>query len=60
MSTVLYRCTYTNINSVLMCVPMNIVAKQPQNLCIISIIYCFVYVHTSFPQGGAYFPVGHL
>ena len=51
---------YINIISVLMCVYMKSVAKQPENLCIINVIYWFVYVRTSFPQGGAYFPVEHL
>ena len=35
---------YTNIISVLMYVCMKSVAKQPQNLCIISVIYGFVHV----------------
>ena len=48
ISSVLYRCTYTNIISLLMSVCMKSVAKQP---------HC---VHTSFPQGGAYFPAEHL
>ena len=61
MSPVLYICTYTNNSPVLMCVCIKTVTKQPQNLCIISVIYCFVCVpHFLMVYRVAYFPVEHL
>ena len=39
---------------------MKLVTKQPQNLCIISVIYCFVYVPHFLKVHGAYFPVERL
>ena len=43
-----------------MCVCMKSVAKQPTNLCIISVIYYFVYVPHFLKVHGACFPVEHL